>query len=845
MSLHRFLTRLIWLCVGPLILLAIVLAVYNLMSKRTERDIQASNLVHNFTIVVDQHLQARISALHMLAISPLADDPARWNDLYREAQGFYQSFGSHVIFSDPQKMNMLFNTRAPFGSKLPMLPRPKGRAAAPNAVATGKPAVGDVFWGPVAREPLVAIAVPAERQGQIVYLLLTTFETRQFQDRINQVSLPSHWSLALLDSNREVIAIRKAPGMNTLKDIERSNFLTAKSNVSGWSVILGIPQGIYNEDLFKTAVALAAAVLLVIVMSVLGGTLVSRRLAKAVASLTETTDRATPPSDIAEIESVRRLLEESAAKRKEYEESLKRSEEKYKTVADFTYDWETWTDAEYKFRYISPSCERITGYTPNDFMMNHQLIIDISHPDDRENVRKHFIDNIFDPNFCHFDFRIITRNGEERWISHSCNPIYDSGGTFIGRRGSNQDITDRKRAEAEKQALEDRLQRAEKMEALGLLAGGVAHDLNNIIGIIVGYAEMMSDDMEEDDPKRKDLVNIVEGGEKAAAIIEDLLTLARRGVTSRKVINLNSLILGFSKSAEWEKLNNYHPSVQFQTDLEAGLPNIAASSIHVEKTLFNLVSNACEAMAKGGLLTVKTGSRYLDQPVHDYDSICEGNYVVMSVSDTGEGIADSDLNRIFEPFYTRKVMGRSGTGLGLAVVWGTVKDHQGYIDVESKMGKGTTFTLYFPVAGEDVPEKTTSVPLSEYMGQGESILVVDDVQGQRDLAAAMLKKLNYNVTGVSSGEEALDYLKRNKVDLMVLDMIMEPGMDGLHTYRKVLEIHPGQKAIIVSGFSESEQVSEVQKLGAGAYVKKPYILERLGTAVRQELKRSAGDHPVK
>ena len=839
MSLHRFLTRLIWLCVGPLILLAIFLAVFNVMSKRAEHDIQAANLVNNFTAVVDQHLQARISALHMLAVSPLADDPSRWNDLYREALGFHASFGSHVIFADPRNMSMLFNTRAPFGSALPALPRPKGRAAAPTALKTGKPAVGDIFMGPVAKEPLVAIAVPAERQGKTVYLLLTTFETRQFQDRINQVSLPANWSMALLDSNREVIAIRTAPGMKTVNDIESSRHLTAKSAVSGWSVILGIPHGIYNEEAVKTAVALTAAVCLVILVSVLGGTLVSRRLAKAVASLTETSGQKTPPTDIFEIESVRRLLEESAAKRKEYEESLKLSEEKYKMVADFTYDWETWTDAEYKYRYTSPSCERITGYSSEDFIANPHLVIDITHPDDKEIVRKHFLDDIRDPNFCQFDFRIITRDGKERWISHSCTPIYDQNGKFIGRRGSNQDITDRKQAEKEKQALEERLQRAEKMEALGLLAGGVAHDLNNIIGIIVGYAEMMSDDMDESDPKKEDLRNIMEGGEKAAAVIEDLLTMARRGVTSRKIINLNTLITNFSKSAEWEKLHQYHSSVQFTTDLEADLPNISASPIHVEKTLFNLVSNACEAMANGGRLTIKTSNRYLDKPVHEYDSIYEGNYVVLSVSDTGEGITDSDMKRIFEPFYTRKVMGRSGTGLGLAVVWGTVKDHQGYIDVESETGKGTTFTLYFPVAKEDVSEKISSLPVSEYMGHGESILVVDDVKGQRDLAMAMLTKLGYTVTGAASGEDALDYLKKNHVDLIVLDMIMEPGMNGLNTYRKILEIHPGQKAIIVSGFSESEQVSEVQSLGAGAYVKKPYILERLGTAVRQELDRSA------
>jgi CheY-like chemotaxis protein len=243
-------------------------------------------------------------------------------------------------------------------------------------------------------------------------------------------------------------------------------------------------------------------------------------------------------------------------------------------------------------------------------------------------------------------------------------------------------------------------------------------------------------------------------------------------------------------------------------------------------------------MKKGGCVTIKTINQYVDKPIQGYDKIQEGDYVVLSVSDTGEGINAADMKRIFEPFYTKKVMGRSGTGLGLAVVWGTVKDHDGYINVESEEGKGSTFTLYLPVSREELSAETVSVDISEYMGKGESILVVDDVKGQRDLAEEILQKLNYSVTSSSSGEKALSHLKEHKVDLMVLDMIMDPGMDGLDTYKKVLEIHPKQKAIIVSGFSESDRVKAAQALGAGAYVRKPYVIEKLGLAVKKELNRA-------
>jgi CheY-like chemotaxis protein len=201
------------------------------------------------------------------------------------------------------------------------------------------------------------------------------------------------------------------------------------------------------------------------------------------------------------------------------------------------------------------------------------------------------------------------------------------------------------------------------------------------------------------------------------------------------------------------------------------------------------------------------------------------------------GILAENIEKIFEPFYTKKAMGRSGTGLGLTIVWGTVKDHNGYIDVQSEKGKGSTFALYFPATREPMVEDLNKIPLDRYKGQGELILVVDDVAEQREMAAGMLTSLGYNVAAVPGGEEALGYLKTQKVDLIVLDMIMDPGMDGLETYRSILEIVPGQKAVIVSGYSETDRVKETQKLGAGVYVRKPYVLEKIGLAIRNELNR--------
>jgi len=240
-------------------------------------------------------------------------------------------------------------------------------------------------------------------------------------------------------------------------------------------------------------------------------------------------------------------------------------------------------------------------------------------------------------------------------------------------------------------------------------------------------------------------------------------------------------------------------------------------------------------MEDGGKICISTENRYLDRPIKKYNHVEEGDYVILTVSDTGTGISPEDIDKIFEPFYTNKIMGRSGTGLGMSVVWGTVKDHHGYIDVKSTEGKGTTFKLYFPVTREKSATEKISRTIESYRGRGEKVLVVDDVEEQRKIASMMLSRLGYSASTVSSGERAIEYMKDNSADLLMVDMIMDPGIDGLETYKEILKLHPGQKAIIVSGFSETDLVKETQQNGAGVFLKKPFVLEDIGVAVRTEL----------
>ena len=235
-------------------------------------------------------------------------------------------------------------------------------------------------------------------------------------------------------------------------------------------------------------------------------------------------------------------------------------------------------------------------------------------------------------------------------------------------------------------------------------------------------------------------------------------------------------------------------------------------------------------------MQVSTGNRYLDRPLPGQGESDVGEYVVLSVADNGPGISSDDQERIFEPFYSRKVMGRSGTGLGLTVVWNTVRDHDGFIHLRSGED-GTTFDLYLPASREMVPGQKESVSVDEFMGKGETILIVDDEAVQREIACGMLTRIGYRPEVAAGGEEALAYLKGHRADLLLLDMVMPPGINGRETYERAVAMVPGLKAVLASGYAETAEVSAAQRLGAGKYLRKPYGLVDLARAVREELDR--------
>jgi len=530
---------------------------------------------------------------------------------------------------------------------------------------------------------------------------------------------------------------------------------------------------------------------------------------------------------------------------KEYEGSLNerdrlidelvKSENKYRSLFESTATANAMIESDLSISLVNSEFVQLTGNS-NRHDDKPIALNSIVHPSDFCMVQEHLLANMKteDHPSENLEFRIIDKDGGEKNVLCKLGRIPNSMRVIA----SMMDVTDMRRSEKEKEKLKSKLIRAEKMESLGVMAGGIAHDLNNVLSGIVSYPELLLMDLPESSPIRDPLLTIKESGIKAAAIVQDLLTLARRDVANKEVVNLNDVINAYLQSPEYAKMISYHPKVSLAFEHGHNLLNILGSPVNLSKTIMNLVTNAAEATKGGGEITITTQNCYLEHPIRGYEAFREGEYVQVTVSDTGVGIPRKYLDRIFEPFYSKKVMGRSGTGLGMTVVWGTVNDHNGFIEVESAEGKGTRFRIFFPATRKASKQKTDSRSLKDLMGNGESILVVDDVKEQRNLASGILKRLGYHVQVAENGEEAVEFVKENPlIDLVLLDMIMYPGIDGFETFRRIRVLKPDQKGIIVSGYSETHRVKKAQSIGTGGYVQKPYLLEHLGSAVKKELQR--------
>ncbi|MFC1476171.1 PAS domain-containing protein [Candidatus Zixiibacteriota bacterium] len=528
-------------------------------------------------------------------------------------------------------------------------------------------------------------------------------------------------------------------------------------------------------------------------------------------------------------------------KRKQAEEELRKSEEMLQLVMDNIPQFIFWKDSTSQYLGCNKNFARVAGVSQSKDIVG-KTDYDLAWKNEEADFFRECDSRVMNTDIPEYNIiePQLQADGKQAWLETNKVPLHDVDGNVVGILGTFEDITERKYAKEQKRELQEKLERAERMESLGILAGGVAHDLNNILGPLVGYPELMLMTLPEGNPLRGKIARLGNAAQAAADVVQDLLTLARRGRYEKGPVNLNDIIKAFLDSPVYAKLAERHTPVTIHLQLDNTLANINGSTPHLSKVVMNLIVNAFEAMSEGGELTIATYQRHITQLASGHDKIEPGEYVIFQVKDTGMGIDPNDLEKIFEPYYSKKVMGTSGSGLGLSVVYGVVKDHHGYYDIFSTVGEGTEFVLYLPVANQEV--KTKVAGKLDIRGN-ETVLVVEDNEEQRIMARELLTSLGYVVDTVANGHEAVEYLKRRAIDIVVLDMIMEEDFDGLDTYREIIKYRAGQKAVIVSGFSATDRVRELRRLGAGQYVRKPYTRQAIGRAIRDECNQQATPLP--
>lgn len=394
-----------------------------------------------------------------------------------------------------------------------------------------------------------------------------------------------------------------------------------------------------------------------------------------------------------------------------------------------------------------------------------------------------------------------------------------------------RDLSQHRDAQRAKDKLEHRLTHSIRMESIGLMASSIAHDLDTILGTIATSQSFSQ--LAENMWDNSDIDRIRAAGEKAAAVTSNLLTIAQGSMSEKKPLNLNTVIKEYEESPallEFRERAGMH--VEIITN--PGIPEIRGFPPHLFKALVNLAENAMEAMNDHGVLRIYSNDRILTDALQAYEVIPPGHYTILGVADTGKGISEEHRPHIFQPFYSHKRGGKGGTGLGLTVVIHIMRDHSGYIDLRSTAA-GTVFELYFPVLPSH-REVEATINLDSLLGKGEKVLVIDDEEHQRTLAAAILKRLGYTPCLAETGEQAIAYVREHPVDLLLLDLLLKPGMNGYETLKEIRLLNPAQRAVVTSGYHNHPDRERIRNLGVSRYLPKPLSLTPLAIAVQQEIR---------
>lgn len=715
--LAAFLVRLIWLCMAPLLLLAIWLAWDSLDKQEAKHLREGENLARNYAGTVDQFLKSRIRALNMLAISPLADDPQRWGELYAEAQGFQQSFDTHVIFADTTRQ-MRFNTRQPYGAKLPLLPLSQGRSAAPLALETGKPQVGDIVLGPIANLSLVAIVVPGLRDGKVAHLMLATLETAQLQKRLDLVALPPGWSLALRDSTGADIARRSPSGFDAARDVDADHRFVVSLEMTSWSVVLEIPSSSHRSSQFRSFLILGSAILLATLLGLLGGTLASRRIGRQVMALSAPPGEKTAGLDIAEVAEARRRIVETAARLDESQMSLRLWAEGFRQVESGLVISDARSNT---FIAVNPAFAKQRGYAEDELVGQPLLTV---FPAERHEECLTIFRMMNEQTHGVFESEHLCKDGSRIPVLIDVTVVHDTNGTAVKRVAFVLDISDRKRAEqalAEAQAAELAHQRQARIAVLNQMedanaarrelaelnanlerrviertaeltaanqeldafAYAISHDLRAPLRAMSGFSQALTEDYggQLSGEARTYLDQIGIACHRMSELIDGILVLSRstRGELQRDLVDLSALA-----RRHLAELARSEPGRQVAVSVEPGLTAYGDTRM-IDDMLGNLIGNAWKYTTRTAMPEI----RIYRGEVAGTQGIC--------VSDNGAGFDPAHAELLFKPFQRLHRQDEfPGIGIGLATVQRIVRRHGGEIVASGGPGQGASFCFTLP-----------------------------------------------------------------------------------------------------------------------------------------------------
>lgn len=499
---------------------------------------------------------------------------------------------------------------------------------------------------------------------------------------------------------------------------------------------------------------------------------------------------------ITELQEMRRKaaeLENRLADFGQVDEKLVKSEQRYRKLIESVTDY-IYTVKVENGCVVSTShglgCVAVTGYASEEYNSDPYLWYRMIYDEDKKAVIEQAEKVISGKAVSPLEHRIVHKNGNIRWVKNTPVPRFDEKGNLIAYDALIADITERKR-------LEEQLSHVQKMEAIGHLAGGIAHDFNNILTAIIGYGHVLMIKMDGTDPLRHNAAEILKSAERAANLTQGLLAFSRKQIISPRPMKLNEII----RNVEKLLLRIIGEDIELKAELAADDSTVMADSVQMEQVLMNLATNARDAMPEGGFLTIKTEKVEFDREyisAHGYGEA--GAYVCISVTDTGSGMDEETKKKIFEPFFTTKDVGK-GTGLGLAIIYGIIKQHNGYINVYSEPGRGTTFKIYLPLS-DISPDELKKEDVFLPRGKSETVLLAEDDGNVRNLIRVVLGEYGYQVIEAVDGEDAVRKFIDNKdrVDLLVLDVIM-PKKNGKEVYDEISGMAPGKKALFISGYT--------------------------------------------